>query len=116
MTVNIKQPTTNIVYTLCLPEPLQFERHGFLLELLEELRRQAGAHVLTLEEPARVASFTLEVGSVPGASDVARVDVGAEWPRVVASDVPQGTYFIRVRAVSDTGAGPASEELVISVP
>lgn len=58
--------------------------------------------------------YLLEVGSTPGANDVItafRVD----QLFFDASGVPPGTYYLRVRAVSAGGIGPASNEVELVV-
>lgn len=65
--------------------------------------------------PGLVArSYVLEAGSTAGASDVGTFAVGAAT-RVTGVLAP-GTYFVRVRGVSDTGPGPAGSEVIVTVP
>ena len=54
-------------------------------------------------------SYRLDAGSSPGASDVARVALGAV-PSLVA-DVPPGRYFVRVTPRANGVDGPASPEI-----
>ncbi|MEZ5288699.1 MAG: fibronectin type III domain-containing protein [Vicinamibacterales bacterium] len=61
------------------------------------------------------ASYVAEAGTQPGASNFYNGGVGSA-PGVTA-EVPPGTYFIRVRAVSAAGSvGPVSDEIVVTVP
>jgi hypothetical protein len=53
----------------------------------------------------------VEVGSDPGLSDVAAIRVGNVTS--FTTDVPPGTYFVRVRAVNALGAGLPSSEVVV---
>ncbi|HYU79407.1 MAG TPA: fibronectin type III domain-containing protein [Vicinamibacterales bacterium] len=56
----------------------------------------------------------LEVGSAPGLSNllVARIGPATQF----AGEAPSGVYYIRLRALNALGAGPASEELRVTVP
>jgi hypothetical protein len=59
-------------------------------------------------------AYVLEAGSGPGASDIARIPVTGTT--MTAPNVPAGTYFLRVRAVNNTGVGEASPEFQVVVP
>jgi hypothetical protein len=64
-------------------------------------------------QPAAGATgYVLEAGSGPGAADLAVVPLGA--PGLVA-DAPDGTYYVRVRALNACGSSGASGEAVVSV-
>ena len=63
---------------------------------------------------AAPASYLIEVGSVAGAANLAIIDTGGPTPTLAAS-APPGRYFVRVKARSACGAGPASNEQVITV-
>lgn len=63
---------------------------------------------------ATPASYRLEAGRAPGASDAAVLTVAGTG--FVATAVPPGTYFVRVRAVTASGAGPATADLAVVVP
>ncbi|HUU34795.1 MAG TPA: fibronectin type III domain-containing protein, partial [Vicinamibacterales bacterium] len=59
--------------------------------------------------------YVIDVGATPGSSNIANgVPVGADT-HVDVPGVPPGTYYIRVRAVSAGGVGPASEEVELVV-
>jgi len=58
---------------------------------------------------AEVDSYVLEVGSLQAASDVARIDTESQVPSYV-TPVPNGTFFVRVRAVNGCGVSPPSNE------
>lgn len=66
--------------------------------------------------PATVSHYVLEVGSMPGASDIiASFHVGLQTS-FSASAVPPGTYYVRVRAGNYTGLSAPSNEVVVHVP
>jgi hypothetical protein len=70
---------------------------------------------LTWNGPAGVVNvYVLEAGFAPGLSNAANAVVGVA-PSYVASNVPPGTYFVRVRAADSSGLGPASNEVVVNV-
>ncbi|MGD9906121.1 MAG: hypothetical protein AB7U83_21830 [Vicinamibacterales bacterium] len=60
-------------------------------------------------------TFTLEVGSAPGLTDLATFALGPT-PAVSVPGAPAGRYYVRVRGVNATGTGAASAELVVDVP
>jgi len=74
-----------------------------------------GAHVrLAWNAPSgapEILAYLVEVGSDPYHSDLGRVLLGSVTE--VTSRVPRGTYFIRVRAVTASGIGQPSNEIVI---
>jgi hypothetical protein len=57
--------------------------------------------------------YRVEVGSTPGANNLAQFEPGNVTG--LTATAPNGTYHARVRAVSGCGAGPASNEIVVSV-
>lgn len=60
------------------------------------------------------ASYVVEAGSAPGLSNLASVPViGTSF---VASGVPRGTYYVRVRAVNAAGSGPPTADVTVVVP
>ena len=74
-----------------------------------------GAHLkLSWNAPAgapQILAYLVEVGSDPYHSDLGKVLIGSVTE--VASRVPRGTYFIRVRAVTASGIGLPSNEVVV---
>jgi predicted phage tail protein len=56
-------------------------------------------------------TYYVEAGSVSGAADLARIEVGPTTRFSV--DVPPGTYFVRVRAASASGVSGPSNEIVV---
>jgi len=70
---------------------------------------------LTWTGPAGVVSaYVLEAGTGPGLSNAANAVVGVA-PSYVATSVPAGVYFVRVRALGLDGVGPASNEVQVNV-
>ena len=75
----------------------------------------AGRHAtLTWINPGDTIDFVIEVGTLPGRSNIGIFHVGNVTS--FASDVPPGTYYVRVRALNDVGASLPSNEVVIRVP
>ena len=60
-------------------------------------------------------SYVLEAGSAPGKSDLGQLDTRSAGHTLTATDVPPGTYFVRVRARTSTGTSPASNEITVAV-
>jgi hypothetical protein len=58
--------------------------------------------------------YRLEAGSIPGASDIDRFDTGPS-PALGVNDVPDGTYFVRVRALRNGAVGPPSNEVQVVI-
>jgi hypothetical protein len=62
-------------------------------------------------------SYILEAGSAPGLSDIATVSTGAAATAITATAVPNGTYYVRVRAANAAGAsGPSNEVTIVVAP
>jgi hypothetical protein len=59
--------------------------------------------------------YQVEVGSASGRTDLVVLYVGPT-PRLQVSSVPAGTYYVRVRGENVVGVGPASQEIVVTVP
>jgi len=80
---------------------------------------QGAAVTLSWAEGAPVAQtlrYVLEVGSAPGRNDIfSGLDVGLQTS-FGASNVPPGTYYVRVRAGNYSGLGAPSNEVVVQVP
>jgi hypothetical protein len=67
--------------------------------------------------PLGATSFRVQVGSVPGASDVADTDIGTVTSLAVPlAGVPARTYYVRVVAVSACGVGMPSNEVSLTAP
>lgn len=58
--------------------------------------------------------YVVEAGSRPGLSNLATIRVANTT--LTIDPVPQGTYYVRVRPLNALGQGPASNEIVVSVP
>lgn len=71
----------------------------------------AGAAVAS--DSASPVSYVLEVGNAPGQANLISAPLGRVTQ--LATDAPPGTYYVRVRAVNGCGAGPASNEQVVTV-
>jgi hypothetical protein len=61
---------------------------------------------------ASVTSWQVHAGSAPGLSDLAIVTLPSSR-RLLTATVPAGTYYVRVFAINQSGASPASEEVVV---
>jgi glucose/arabinose dehydrogenase len=61
------------------------------------------------------AGYRLEAGSAPGGSDIGVVAVGGTQTSLTFNDVPDGSYFVRVRSLDVAGNGAASREIVVVV-
>lgn len=66
---------------------------------------------LTWSPGSGATTYYVEAGSVAGAADLARIEVGPTTRFSV--DVPPGTYFVRVRAASASGVSGPSNEIVV---
>jgi ASPIC and UnbV/FG-GAP-like repeat/Fibronectin type III domain len=64
---------------------------------------------------AAPAAYVIEAGSAAGAANLAVIDTGGPVLSL-AANAPPGRYFVRVKARTACGAGPASNEVVIDVP
>ncbi len=65
-------------------------------------------------------SYVVQVGSAPGAANLANVDTNSAALTLSATDVPAGVYFVRIYARSSSCAapsflGPTSNEILVSV-
>ena len=60
------------------------------------------------------ADYAIEAGSVPGAADFFNGSVGGVT--AIATQVPSGRYYVRVRARSAAGVSAPSPDIIIDVP
>ena len=63
----------------------------------------------------RPVSYVIEAGATTGAANLAVIDTGGPGLSL-AANAPPGRYFVRVKARTACGAGPASNEVIINVP
>lgn len=78
----------------------------------------AGTVALSWSLPAEstaATAYRLDAGSQPGLADLVTTAIGPA-PSFVASGVPPGRYFVRVRAVNGNGVSAPSNEIVVDVP
>lgn len=59
--------------------------------------------------------YVLEAGNAPGSPNLVVLPLGPT-PAFATTDVPPGTYYVRVRATNGAGASVPSNEVVVSVP
>ena len=59
-----------------------------------------------------VTDYVLEGGSAPGLADLGHVALGTATSFTVGG-VPDGTFWLRLRAANNSGVGPASSELAL---
>jgi hypothetical protein len=60
-------------------------------------------------------SYVLEVGSAPGAANLIPA-VPMKRASMFTTQAPAGQYYVRIRAMNACGAGPASNEVRLTVP
>ena len=61
------------------------------------------------------SSYVLEAGSSSGASNLAASDTGSTATSFVATAVPPGSYYVRIKARNSCGTSAASNELLVTV-
>jgi hypothetical protein len=75
---------------------------------------QSGAFVaLSWGAAAGATSYTIEVGSSPGLSNLLVQDLGATT--TMSAIAPPGRYYARMRARNACGSGEASNEIVVTI-
>ncbi len=79
--------------------------------------QSAAAVLFSWLPPLGAVSYRMQVGTAPGATNVADVNVGGGTALAVSlAGVPPGVYYVRVSAVSACGVGAPSNEVAVSVP
>jgi glucose/arabinose dehydrogenase len=63
---------------------------------------------------SEATQYRVDVGSQPGASNLGSFDVGA-LTSLTATSVPDGTYYVRVRAIGPGGISDPSNEVAVTV-
>ena len=105
----------------CSFEPgVSFEGGGAPPNAPNNLTASATGSVVTLAWSPPVPedgilTYVVEAGSSPGLANLASVNTGSGNPSLVTGGVPPGTYYVRVRAATIGGAGPASNEVTLVV-
>ena len=61
-------------------------------------------------------SYLVEAGSMLGLSNLAVLNTGSAATTLTVTNVPRGTYHVRLRAVNGLGAGPPSFDTIVVVP
>ncbi|MFO1329963.1 MAG: FG-GAP-like repeat-containing protein [Rubrivivax sp.] len=82
---------------------------------LFEVRSSGSSVALTWFAPASgspASEYVVEAGSAPGSSDLANVATGTRSTAFLATGVPAGRYYVRVRASGLAGRSAPSNELV----
>jgi glucose/arabinose dehydrogenase len=64
---------------------------------------------------AGATQYRIEAGSQPGASNIAVFDTGSTATTLTVSGVPDGSYYVRVRAVGASGVSAPSGEVLVTV-
>ena len=79
--------------------------------------KAAGVAAFAWLPPLGATSYRMRVGTAPGVTNLADLDVGATTSLVVnLAGIAPGTYYVRVAAVSACGIGASSNEVALSVP
>ena len=65
--------------------------------------------------PGGASGYVLEAGTSAGRADIGSFNVGA-GTTFTATNVPPGTYFLRVRARNVRGLGLPTEDVLLTVP
>jgi hypothetical protein len=61
-----------------------------------------------------VTGYVVEVGSAPGESNIARIQMGTAT--LLSASGPSGVYFVRVRALGACGQSGPTNEVVVVIP
>ncbi len=103
-------PSGEVFFTIGAPDPLPVAPTNLAASV-------SGSTVsLTWTAPAGpVTGYVLEAGTAPGLADLGTLPIGAA-PSLVVPGVPAGTYVLRVRAITTSGSGAPSSDVVAVVP
>lgn len=72
------------------------------------------AYAATSLDTVTPLAYVLEAGRSPSTADVGTFSLGRT--AAFATAAPTGRYYVRVRATSECGAGPASNDVTLDVP
>jgi hypothetical protein len=107
----VSGPSNEIVVTVNGAVPLPEAPTGLTTSVAGDAVVTAWTPPLTGGTPA---GYRLEAGYAPGASNAAVLVTTVRALRVTG--VPRATYYVRVRAFNAAGPGPATPEVVVTVP
>ena len=107
----VSAPSNEIVVTVNGAVPLPEAPTGLTTSVAGDVVVVAWTPPLTGGTPA---GYRLEAGYAPGASNAAVLVTTVRALRVTG--VPRATYYVRVRAFNAAGPGPATPEVVVTVP
>jgi hypothetical protein len=79
------------------------------------MKTSAGSHFNTRTRTDTAESYLLEAGSAAGLSDLATLQTGSTATSFSTTGVTPGTYCVRVKAMSGSGASGPSNEVVVRV-
>jgi len=65
---------------------------------------------------ATATTYIIEAGSIPGATNLANANLGSSATSATFNGVPNGTYYVRLRAQNACGASGVSNEVTLILP
>lgn len=100
-----------------------FDGSGRVLQIVPgagapgDLTAQVSGRDVTLNwtGSAGPSQYRVDVGSLPGATDLLQHHTGSTATSLSVSNIPEGTYYVRIRALDAAGASPPSNEIVVQV-
>lgn len=79
--------------------------------------KSGGIATFAWQAPLGATGYRLQVGSVPGVTNLLDADIGTDTSlSVPLGDVVPGLYYVRVAATSACGVGSPSNEVTVQVP
>jgi len=78
--------------------------------------KSGGTVTFAWNASAGATTYIIEAGSAPGAANLANADLGSSATSATFSGVPNGTYFVRLRAQNACGTSGVSNEVVLILP